>query len=684
VKLQKDRTLGLSGLLALFHEKTGGILPAWLLYFEQRYGKEIDLDEFMAGMKKLEYTGDAENLFRKLDLDESEELTLEEIDDRSAKLWMRFRFWAVKTFEDEEDMLKSLGEEAGVDDRDSFLDTMRDLYWEEGQEDILYRALCIFSPSGNVVTKQALAWFAIDKKKCQKALKVKEQAAQERQWKTKEKREIARAIKDFKAFLKKKFGTFLRAWRCALDLDGSMFIQKNELFKAVKEIAWPGDARMVWRGLDKDGSGVTSLQEIDLKSAEQLAKLKQQMTDRFGSTGEAFKAFDVLRAGKLKAPEFIEKCKEYGFVKVNKALFHGLDSQGNKFLTKDSLKFLDSWRCPRFLTCEANPKAAADFKAALLREFPNYVKAWRLLLDRDNSNCIAWEEFEAAAKQMNYVGDVAGAWRSFDEDISGTITLREIDQPSFDRLNEFKTWCDAEFGNVKGAFQMLDTDNSGDFDKREWAKSLVYFGFQGDCRGLFKVLDTDGEGLVSMDEVAFLDQWEEAEEDEPAPDPETAHSNAGVARKRKLKIKLSPRLERLATSKPTPRPNLPVIPATQYGSFEQPSRPDMMRSTYGRFPSLAKQKDAEPMSSSTIEAAPARYARQMRFAELKEEILAQDINEFAHTEAFGLNLADIKQKTHRLRERTVDLFNKAEIYEGNSFSSKGIHKQGLPFVLPRV
>ena len=43
----------------------------------------------------------------------------------------------------------------------------------------------------------------------------------------------------------------LRAWR-TLDADDTMCMQKNELFKAVNELCWPGDARLLWKGLDKD------------------------------------------------------------------------------------------------------------------------------------------------------------------------------------------------------------------------------------------------------------------------------------------------------------------------------------------------------------------------------------------------------------------------------------------------
>jgi len=329
------------------------------------------------------------------------------------------------------------------------------------------------------------------------------------------------------------------------------------------------------------------------------------------------------------------------------------------------------------LTCEPNPNAAEDFKKVLLKEYKNYVKAWRVLLDRDGSNSVAWEEFEAAAKQINYVGDLAGAWRSFDEDISGTVSLREIDGPSFELLNGFKTWAESEFGSVKSTFLMLDADNSGDFDKREWAKSLVYFGFQGDCRALFKVLDTDGEGLVSIDEVAFLDQWEDAEEEELPVEPDAQNVHAGGPKPKKTKkgFMLSPRLEKLAASKP--KPAVPLFPALQDVVLEQPSKPDMMRSTYGRLPKVGSQRPAA--TELSIPGAMPTYVRKMRVEELKEDILTNQIDELPHTDKFGWNLADIKRKTHSLRSRTVELFGKDEVFEGSLSAQKK-----KSFALPKV
>ena len=46
--------------------------------------------------------------------------------------------------------------------------------------------------------------------------------------------------------MKQQFGNSFRAWRSALDLDGSMNLQRSELFKAVKAMNWKGNIRALW------------------------------------------------------------------------------------------------------------------------------------------------------------------------------------------------------------------------------------------------------------------------------------------------------------------------------------------------------------------------------------------------------------------------------------------------------
>eukprot|EP00930_Biecheleria_cincta_P055976 TRINITY_DN4220_c0_g1_i1.p1 TRINITY_DN4220_c0_g1~~TRINITY_DN4220_c0_g1_i1.p1 ORF type:complete len:730 (+),score=176.12 TRINITY_DN4220_c0_g1_i1:68-2257(+) len=673
-KALKDRAAALAVLQLVLKDKDGSTMRAWLRHFDYNYDKQISYNEFMAGMQRIGYQGYPDDLFRRIDVDKNDELTLEEIDPGASKVWMKFRIWCSKMFTDAEDMIQQLNNTSAGDlqqnvlGRDAFCKGLQRLGWDGGDEIEIFDCLDVIDEQA--ITVANLNWLTVDRKKQQRKEKILQEALQKKIYQAKEKQEIARQMKSFRTFLKKRFSSMCRACR-SLDMDGSMFVQKHELFKAAREWCWQGDVRLLWKGLDKDNSGITSIQEIDSQSAEQLAKFKQQCTDKFGSAVETFRALDVLKLGKLRAPQFIEGCQVHGFTKVNKALFLGLDFRNNKYITEQDVQFLDTWRCPSYLTAKPSDETAKQFKAALLRIYPSYLKAWRLLLDRDGSNAVGWEEFESAAKRIHFKGDVAGAWRSFDADISGTISLREIDAPTWQVLADFKTWADEEFGSVKAAFKVLDQDNSGDFTPREWRKALSSYGFQGDSKSLFTAFDTDGEGLVSLDEIAFLDEWESAEEPELE---ETAVSDS-KPKKTAVKVSLTPRLQQLATVKP--KPALPVIQSkpSQEIDVECPGlKTFLLHSTYGQFPSKSRwrrhRNNDDVAFSSTVSVFPAipdtSSARQQRVQAIKREILIDgeityDADYFGSDSDDDNGLARIKDKTISLRNRTVELFGKDEI-----------------------
>merc|ERR1719158_2136394 len=135
------------------------------------------------------------------------------------------------------------------------------------------------------------------------------------------------------------------------------------------------------------------------------------------------------------------------------------------------MTLFDIWHAPRFLTAKPNPEACEDFKAALLKRHGNYLKAWRHFLDKDNSNSCTWHEFQDASRELHFKGDVPGAWLTLDEDLSGSITLKEIDPGACGLLMEFKSWCDSDFGSVRGAFKILDDDGSGTISKIEFRRA---------------------------------------------------------------------------------------------------------------------------------------------------------------------------------------------------------------------
>jgi len=103
---------------------------------------------------------------------------------------------------------------------------------------------------------------------------------------------------------------------------------------------------------------------------------------------------------------------------------------------------------------------------------------------------------------------VPGAWRALDEDLSGYITLHEIDPTSSETLVNFKKWCDQEFGGVKSAFQVFDSSGDNEVSYREFRRSCRIYGYDGHVGALFYALDVENCGSLTLTEVEFLDEWE--------------------------------------------------------------------------------------------------------------------------------------------------------------------------------
>mmetsp|Transcript_20383 Transcript_20383/g.36478 ORF Transcript_20383/g.36478 Transcript_20383/m.36478 type:complete len:771 (+) Transcript_20383:146-2458(+) len=517
--------------------KEGSALRAWCKHFDTDNDQRISQSEFIRGMRKMNYPGDSTALFAILDADHSGELALEEMDAYASDQWRRFRQFCVNVFDDAADLVRKLGKpdkdvQRGANKSikggpvnwtitsQQFYEGMRAMGWSYGYEDILYSAMNVNDKAA--ISEDDMKWIETEKRRHLRKVQAKQKALQENVKRSKGSNvKVSEAIlADFKDFLKRKYGNYVRAWLSALSPDGSMVLQRNHLFKACSNIGWQGDVRILYKAFDKDDSGYISMEELDARAAEILAHFHKFIEEHFGTAVDAFHAIDQFNQKKVKQPEFVAALKTFGFKYSGKTIFQALDHRGMKALVEENFYFLDRWKPPAFLTSAANPNAMEEFKQVLLRAYKNYLKAWRHCLDADSSNRCNYDEFEAACSKLKYQGDVAGAWRALDEDLSGYITLQEIDSVSSEALGVFRRWCDEEFGSVRSAFQVFDSSGDNEVTYREWRRSLRIYGFEGNASTLFYALDVERNGSLALEEVDFLDDWSFPQEGEVAKDRE--------------------------------------------------------------------------------------------------------------------------------------------------------------------
>eukprot|EP00933_Yihiella_yeosuensis_P042204 TRINITY_DN36752_c0_g1_i1.p1 TRINITY_DN36752_c0_g1~~TRINITY_DN36752_c0_g1_i1.p1 ORF type:complete len:1033 (+),score=228.36 TRINITY_DN36752_c0_g1_i1:229-3327(+) len=511
-------------LRRFLEDSTGTSLKAWLVHFDTDNDQRISKAEFCRGMRELNYKGTAWQLFAVLDEDGSGELTLDEVDRAQAEVWHGFRTWCCTTFKSPEEMLTSIiatraTEEEGKKtsrrgiaeklqvDQELFRSGIQKIGWTLGFEDLLFDALD--ASSDGSISVGDMRWLSIElARQKRKALAKSKTQVNSRvfnpadAWRTQEQ------FQDFKKYLKRKHGNLVRAWRVDLVTGDSMILPKTQFLKACARLGFSGQGKELWKCLDKDDSGFASIDEFDLKSGEVLAYFRNFIIEKFGTVAATFNTLDQARKQKISLAKFQEAMQKLGFPHPSKKLFHILDKTGSKYIEEADIKFLDRWQPLEFLTASKNDAARDEMKALLCRKLGRPLKAWRHVLDRDGSNRCNWDEFKAACKTIGYRGDVAGAWRALDDDLSGFITLEEIDSDASNTLLDFRSWAWQEFGSVRSAFSVFDSDGSGSLSFQEFRGSLRIYGYNGIARTLFSALDVGGEGTLSMGEVAFLDAWE--------------------------------------------------------------------------------------------------------------------------------------------------------------------------------
>eukprot|EP00930_Biecheleria_cincta_P045179 TRINITY_DN31148_c0_g1_i1.p1 TRINITY_DN31148_c0_g1~~TRINITY_DN31148_c0_g1_i1.p1 ORF type:complete len:705 (+),score=124.97 TRINITY_DN31148_c0_g1_i1:42-2156(+) len=515
----------------------GSVLRAWVEVIDANNNQTTSEFEFSYGMERLGY--DSGNLFLLFESikcfdDGVRDLTLDMIDADLSKEWYTFRRFAVGAFSSVDDMLQScfgraerkstLADEGSSEfpasptlrkeihqlTREEFCRGIAKSGWSGTGEQLekIFDALCDLED--HCLRASGLRWFGIEFERFRRRQDAKErittlQGKPQPEVAVISGRERQRSFADFKAFLKKKFGNFVRAWRNLAEHD-QMMISRAQFQKIVAGLGFKG-ATDLWKELNKDNSDFATLDELDLHNAEALAHFKGWVDQTFGGAQAAFKMLDLNGNQRVDRQEFVEAMRRLRFPRNSKHVFQLLDKQGDRKLEQSDLVFLDKWKPQEYLLASANVQAMAEIKELVLHHGGSYLKGWRLLFDGNNDNHCSWTEFCKAMKTLGYTGDSAGAWKAFDEDLTGYITLKELDEKAAKVLVEFRDWASEEFGSVANMYRIFDSNNSHSLSWKEFRKACHLYGYWGNARELFTALDIDGEGLVSLSEIKFLDDW---------------------------------------------------------------------------------------------------------------------------------------------------------------------------------
>merc|ERR1712224_395314 len=143
-------------------------------------------------------------------------------------------------------------------------------------------------------------------------------------------------------------------------------------------------------------------------------------------------------------------------------------------------------------------------------------------MGKDSSMRVNWAEFQSACRRLkaNSAAQMPGIWRALDPQLCGFVTIESFNARAFELLGGFRLWVLKNFGTMLALMQALDDGKEEDakiisLNLKEFSTGMLEIaerqGLQlsdDDVAYLYNGLDLDGQGLISPDELMFLETWE--------------------------------------------------------------------------------------------------------------------------------------------------------------------------------
>mmetsp|Transcript_4417 Transcript_4417/g.10265 ORF Transcript_4417/g.10265 Transcript_4417/m.10265 type:complete len:605 (-) Transcript_4417:189-2003(-) len=318
----------------------------------------------------------------------------------------------------------------------------------------------------------------------------------------------------------------------------------------MREHMFAYDAGQLYKTLDNDGGGELTLEEMDPSADELYTAFREWCLQNFPGGSDdclirmARQADVKVEAIKINLFHFEADLVAYGWkLGCEEELFAAISADQQhlvandmRWLNLDIRRFKKKSKAKEQAVHETKVLARksgvkdprenlAEFKRFLrLKHGGSLLRAWRQSLVEGDSMMLHKGQFFKACVNLKWRTDVKGLWELLDTDNSGTIGIEELDFKAAEELALFRQFVMQKFGNATRTFAALDLDGNKNVSEGEFMQALKEFGYEQRDKHLFHALDRHGKKKINMEDITFLDSWKPMEFLLASPNAEAAQA----------------------------------------------------------------------------------------------------------------------------------------------------------------
>ncbi|MBU38368.1 MAG: hypothetical protein CMA59_02450, partial [Euryarchaeota archaeon] len=283
----------------------------------------------------------------------------------------------------------------------------------------------------------------------------------------------AEDLANFRRFLQKRYGSVLRGWLDAIDLERSFVVSRDRFVATLITMGFqPDHAKRIFEFIDTDADGLASLHEMDPVAHRALMTNEAKYVSEYERSKEAPELQDA-HYSKLAIRRHAE-------ARVNRREREETEAQKR--------------------STDQKAYTVEEFHHVLRRKYKNLVRAWQKMCGR-HVESMGFNEFAVAARRMGFGGSVREVFSLFDEDRSRILEMQEFCPDDAELLEDFRSFVKRRYGSMQNAWdRAFNLDKTNQVTESQFCHILERVGFPRaqDAKLLFDILNYDATGVIGL------------------------------------------------------------------------------------------------------------------------------------------------------------------------------------------